>query len=187
VVNQNADIVPGFPSPISAGGHLTLDGPGTGFNNGFTGSPDGGFFLGVEPDVANAAISQSITGFTAGQTYTLSFEWAAAQVYEGTVSLGPTQQDWQVTLGNQTATTPVFNLPSQGFSGWMTYTTNFTATSPTETLSFLAQGVPNGLPPFLLLDSVQFVNVPEPATAGLLVLTVLFSIPVLRRLRRRVS
>ena len=193
VVDKNADVfnpttrVGGIPSPISAGGYITLDGPGVGINNGFTGSPDGGFMLGVEPDLANATVSQSISGFTVGQSYTLSFEWAAAQVYEGASSLGATQDFWQVTLGSQTASTPVFNLPSQGFSGWMTFGTNFTATNTTETLSFLAQGGPNGLPPFLLLDSVAFTNVPEPATGGVLALAVLLSIPVVRRVRRRVS
>jgi hypothetical protein len=44
----------------------------------------------------------------------------------------------------------------------------FTATSATETLSFLSIGTPSGLPPIATLDGVSLTQVPEPAALGLL-------------------
>jgi hypothetical protein len=78
--------------------------------------------------------------------------------------------DWQVSLGAQTQTTPVANYAAHGFTGWMTQSFTYMATSSSEVLSFLAQGGPNGLPPVGLLDGVSLTAVPEPATWAMLVL-----------------
>ena len=43
----------------------------------------------------------------------------------------------------------------------MAQTFNFTATAATQTLSFLANGTPNGMPPFLLLGNVNLQVAPE--------------------------
>jgi PEP-CTERM motif len=83
---------------------------------------------------------------------------------------GPVTEDWQVSLGTQTFTTPVATYAAHGFTGWMSQTFTYTATSSSEVLSFLSQGTPNGLPPTGLLTGVSMSAVPEPATWGLMVL-----------------
>jgi hypothetical protein len=127
---------------------------------GVTASPDGGNFVGGDGDFPghNGPIQQTISGLTVGDTYTVGFYWAAAQQVGFT---GPTEQSWIVSLGSETQSTPTYDLPSQGFSGWMFQSFNFTATSSTETLSFLANGnLP--IPPFALLDGVSLNQTPEP-------------------------
>ena len=96
-----------------------------------------------------------------------------------------------MSRGGDTVTTPVFNLPSEGFSGWMNYSHTFTASSASEPLSFLAQGSP-AVPPFALLDNVSPdpanpVNpTPEPSTM-VLALTGLVAVGLVRRFRRSAS
>ncbi len=60
-------------------------------------------------------------------------------------------------------------VASQGFTGWMTASFDFTATSASEVLKFLSIGGPTSLPPVALLDDVSLTgdipgSVPEPAT-----------------------
>lgn len=168
VANGNADSI-GFPSVFSPP-NIFVWGPGNGVSNGFTGSPDGGYFLGVDGDYADAPVYQAVNGLTVGDQYTLDFEWAASQF---TNYFGATNQNWNISFGSDTASTPVYNLPSQGFSGWMDYTTTFVASSTSQLLSFLAVGTPSGLPPFLLLDGVSLTDTtpastPEPGTGAAL-------------------
>ena len=99
--------------------------------------------------------------------------------------LGPLSIDWQVSLGAETFTTPVANYAAHGFTGWMTQTFSFTATSTSETLSFLAQGAPDGLPPTALLTGVS-LSVPEPASWSLVMLGVA-GLGVFARKRRRAA
>lgn len=117
-------------------------------------------------------LSQTIDGLTVGKQYAVSFWWAGAQ-QAGFYS--PTTEQWVVSLGDQTIATPTVNNVSQGFTGWAYQTFNYTATSSSELLSFLAVGTPSGVPPFSLLDGVTVQQVPEPAAwtllmAGLVVL-----------------
>ena len=114
------------------------------------------------------AITQQISGLVLGAIYQVNFSWAAGQQkgFDGN-----TTEAWQVQLGTSTAlTTPTFMLGTHNFSGWMTGTTstggnfNFTANATTETLSFLAVGMPTGEPPFSLLSNVSLTAAPEPAT-----------------------
>src|SRR5579863_6788425 len=147
-----------------------------------TGGPSGGNFIADDADFETSAITQTINGLTVGDTYDLTFEWAAAQqtgfFFNGT----PITQQWKVTLGGQTQSTPVYNLPGeiqngptvQNFSGWMPASMNFTASNTSETLSFLAAGNPQ-VPPFTLLADVSMQDttphnspVPEPQTLPLL-------------------
>jgi hypothetical protein len=147
--------------------------PGGNSLNGLTAtSPSGGNFLASDSDPPfSGPISQTITGLTNGQTYTLSFDYGAAQFrdYNGMNYNGPTFSSWQVTLGSQTLVTSAattLNIDSHGFSGWHHWSSVFTYTgsSDSQLLSFLAVGAPSGLPPVALLDSVSLQAVPEPST-----------------------
>jgi hypothetical protein len=148
-------------------GNLSLWGPNNGSNNGLpASSPDGQNFIAMDADFQTAPILQTINGLTAGNSYDVSFYWAASQQYTFD---GPTTQQLQVSLGSETQSTAVINLPDQGFSGWIQQTFTFTADSSSDELSFLASGAP-AVPPFLLLSDVSLMDssVPEPGTMSLL-------------------
>jgi hypothetical protein len=124
-------------------------------------SPAGGNIVASDGDTSlHGAITQTIAGLTAGKIYSLTFYWAAAQQQGFN---GATTESWTVKLGNAASqTTTTFNLASHSFSGWMQQTFTFSPTAGTnQTLSFLANGTPNGLPPFLLLAGVDLEVVPE--------------------------
>jgi hypothetical protein len=162
-------------------GTVSLWGPGDGSNNGLTLSPTGGAFIGMDSSFQVGSISQTINGLTAGQTYALSFDWATAQQSGFT---GATYGQWQVSLGSQTLNTSVSNIPTMGFSGWMHQVLDYTASGPTETLSFIAAGGPSGLPPFALLDSVSMQAVPEKGSGVAMLLGVVgFGVFARRRAR----
>lgn len=61
---------------------------------------------------------------------------------------------------------------------------DYTATSSTETLSFMAAGGPGGVPPFALLDSVSMHAVPE-ASSGVAMLLGVAGFGVFARRRAR--
>ncbi len=148
-------------------GTLSLWGTNNGGVNVFTDSPTGGNFVAADGAFQVAPVEQTLTGLRIGNTYTVAFDWAAAQQYTFT---GPTTEQWRVSLGSQTISTAVFSNPNHGFSGWIHESFAFTATSGTEVLSFLAIGTPDGLPPFSLLDGVSVTgSVPEPATWAMLI------------------
>jgi hypothetical protein len=169
IVDATADSV-GFPSVNTATVHTNIFmwGPGKGVSNGFTGSSNGGKFLGSDADYANAPVSQVINGLTVGKQYAIGFEWAQGQFTDAT---GPTTTGWNVSFGSENQSTGAAALPSQGFSGWKNYAGTFTASAASQTLSFLAIGGPAGLPPFALLDGVTLTEVPavpEPGTLALM-------------------
>ncbi len=147
-------------------GGLQLWGPGNGSSNGLpASSPDGGDFVAADGAFKVQPISQTINGLTAGDQYAVGFWWGGAQQSGFT---GPTTEQWAVSLGNQSFDTSVVDNVSHGFTGWIHQTFNFTATSSSEMLSFLAVGTPTGVPPFALLDGVTAQQVtpqqvPEPA------------------------
>jgi hypothetical protein len=90
-----------------------------------------------------------------------------------------------VDLGTAPAqTTNTVPLASNGFSGWMSTTMYFVATSSTEVLSFLATGTPTGQPPFALLADVSVTNAPEPA-ALMIFLSGLAALAVVVQRRRQ--
>lgn len=128
-------------------------------------SPDGGAFVGADPGYQNGALSQTITGLTAGTQYTVSFDYAGAQQQGYN---GATTEGWQVSLGGESHSTALLNNTNHGFTGWVADQFTFTATSGTEVLSFLATGTPSqAAPPFSLLDGVtmtQVTSTPEPAS-----------------------
>ena len=154
-------------------GYVGLWGPNNGSSNGLPAtSPDGGNFLAADSAFQTASIDQTITGLTAGQAYQVGFYWGGAQQNGFN---GATWEGWQVSLGAETHLTPgdgvhdagTISNADHGFTGWRYTTLNFTATSSSEVLSFLALGGPSGVPPFALLDGVTMQAVPEPSSIAL--------------------
>ena len=148
---------------VGAGGTVKLWGPGDGSANGLTTSPDGGNFVGADPDYRDGKLTQTINGLTAGNIYTVAFDYAGGQQMGRT---GPTTEGWQVGFGSDAPqTTAMLSNASMGFTGWQTATFKFKADGASDVLSFLAVGGPSStLPPFALLDGVSVTSVPEPAT-----------------------
>ncbi len=136
-------------------------------------------FLALDGDPSvHGAITQSIgnatTGFlTVGQQYEVSFWWAATELSNRT---GYTTESIDVSLGSSPVQTVSYGNPNgtnaeklapNAFTGWMYETMVFTATSATETLSFLSNGTPSGEPPISLLADVSLQAVPEPSSLAL--------------------
>jgi hypothetical protein len=151
-------------------GYLKLWGPNNGSNNGFTAtSPTGGNFYAADGAFGVDPIKQTVTGLEVGKQYVLSFDWAGAQQYDYT---GPTTEQWHVSFGNETQSTEVLQNASHGFTGWRRANMTFTAQSTSAVLSFLAEGTPEGKPPFSLLDGVSLTAagaVPEPASWAMMI------------------
>lgn len=146
--------------------YFTTSGP-----NAVSASPGGGAFLAIDGDPSDPGqVSTTVTGLTVGNTYTLTFDWAAAQFENRNAAY---QVDLEaIIMGTGAATSSTTPLEVEGqhaFSGWMNGSLTFTATDEIETLSFLATGSPSGEPPVALLDDVSF-SVPEPATWAMMIL-----------------
>jgi hypothetical protein len=101
-----------------------------------------------------------------------------------------------VFFGSSSLSTSIAVVPSTGFGAWTPETFSFTATGASEVLRFQANGTPDDLGPFVLLDGI-FVfatipptpptppaAVPEPGTVGLMACVVVGFGAF--RLRRRV-
>lgn len=128
-------------------------------------SADGsGWFLASDgaygPASPTAAISQQLTGLTAGKKYTVSFSQASAQQrgFQGDVTAG-----WDVSFGGSSQSSTVMNHASKAaVSGWQKQTLEFTADNSTQLLKFLATGSPEGQPPFSLLSGISVEETPPP-------------------------
>jgi hypothetical protein len=132
------------------GGSNTWDGAAAGAGN----------FAAMDGDFGTAPISQLVSGLMVGKTYDLSFNYAFGQQQGYT---GDTIQSLSYAIGSTTGSTRDYNVPSKGFTGWQQVILPFTATSTSETLSFLAHGnLP--IPPFAMVSNVSIPGVPEPAT-----------------------
>ena len=162
------------------GGASTWDGTSQSAG-GITG---GGNYLVMDGGYHPTAISQNISGLVVGQTYSLSFLWAAAQWYSNT---GDTKDYLSITFDNKTVNTNTLSIASTGFSGWVAASFNFTYTGASNVLSFLAVGTPAGQPPMSLLDSVSLSAVPEPASMALLATAVAGLVTTVRLRRRRTA
>lgn len=138
---------------------LTLWGANNGGANALAHSANGGNFLAADGLYGVSAIHQSITSLVVGQTYTLSFEWAAAQQWGFT---GDNNEKWSVSIDGNTFETAGIANQSKSSSGWMQEAFTFTAKASDSLLSFLAVGAPQGFPPFSLLDGVSLFAVDNP-------------------------
>lgn len=185
LVDSQADST-GFQSVFSPP-NIKMWGPNSGSPNGFTGSPNGGYFLGIDGAYGRSSLEQLINGLTPGETYVLSFEYAGGQFTDAT---GATDQSWQVDFGSGTNSTPVMSVPAKGFSGWQNAAMEFAAGSSSQILKFTAIGNPSGLPPFLLLDAVTLKPKEKPPNPGvpgpLPVFGAAAGLMVSRRLRARI-
>jgi hypothetical protein len=141
---------------------------------------DGGYFLALDSDYDVSPLDIDVS-VTAGQTYTVSFDWAGTQQ---TNYSGQTTDFLGVALGGATIQdTSTITVASQGFStgpdnGWYQVTDTFTAlATETDALSFLATGTPSGAgqePAMVLLDNIDVsagtppTSTPEPNSLMLL-------------------
>ncbi len=121
-------------------------------------------FVGLDGDQAagvQSSIKQQLTGLTVGATYTVSFDWGAAQLQSKT---GATKSSLLVSVGNGFHyDTGFLDNPSGAFTGWNTSSFSFQADSTSDWLTFLAVGTPSGYPPVSLLTNVSVTHaVPEP-------------------------
>lgn len=181
--------VPGSADSWIKNGGDTMWGPNNGSNNGYADSPTGGNYIGLDGDASyRGALSQLVTGLTIGESYTLSFWWAAGQYY---LFDGATTSQFRVTFGDEVQTTEVLSVANHGFEAWRQVEMIFTATGVDQLLSFLAIGTPSGLPPVALLDGVSLTEtydapapVPLPAALPLLAGGVA-GLAFLRRKRRK--
>ena len=128
-----------------------------------TASPAGGNFVGMDGAYQQGSLSQTLTSLTVGAQYYVSFGWAGAQQFNCN---GITTEQFAVgfapgstgLVGNATCMTAdvkctgVVTDQNHAFTGWNFGGFTFTASSATETLSFLAIGTPAGEPPFSLLS-----------------------------------
>lgn len=181
----------------------TSDGGGSA--NGFTASPDGGAFAALDGDYQTGSLQQTITGLTPGDTYAVSFYWAAAQqegfngatIQAMNVCLGTAGETYKntstqplsgannnpsnINCAGSGASTALIDLSNHGFSGWNSATVDLTANSTSDVLSFLGYGNLQQ-PPFALLDgvSMQLAPTPEPSTFPLLFTGLMGGLGVLR-------
>ena len=140
-------------------------------------SPDGGNYFLMDGDSNfRAPLTQTITGLTVGTVYQLTFYQAAGQedclADDGTNCDPPGNADltmqWKVTFGSQTQNSTKFTIPPHTTTSWMSQTMDFTASSTSQVLKFLANGTPNGDPPLIFLDGVALQPIPEPGTFALI-------------------
>ncbi len=148
------------------------------------------------PDFENT-IFQTISGLTAGTTYTLQFQQAAGQQVS---FMGDTTEQWKVFLGvggigvdcssnpctvtgtadNIENNSTLMNTPSQQNIDWNSVTMSFTPTAAelnngSAVLTFLAWGdggSTTNLPPTVFLEGVNTppISTPEPSTWAMMIM-----------------
>ncbi len=164
---------------------LALWGIGNGGTTAITASPDGGNFAALDGAFHSGSLSQTINGLNVGSTYTLTFFWGATQQMGFD---GDTTDFLTASLGSESHNTRTINLASHGFDAWHAVSMQFTATSVSEALAFLATSTPSGVPPLALLDGVSLtenISTPEPATLSLVAIGILSAVALHRRSRAR--
>ncbi|MCX5959284.1 MAG: hypothetical protein NT053_05415 [Cyanobacteria bacterium] len=144
----------------------------------------GTYYYQADGDVSgpcNASISQIINNLIPGNSYQLSFDWAAGSQFP----YRPITSGWDVAFGNETDSVSVIVANPSTFSGWQSYSKIYTASTGSQILEFLSKGTPAGQPPLSLLDNVQVRDVSAvPGPLGVLGLATAFGYS--RRLRQRI-
>lgn len=145
-------------------------------------SPDGGNAVTSDANHDTAVFAQVINGLNVNDRYTLTFYQATMQQagYGGAFTA-----NWLVGINGGTQLSQTMNNPSGGYSNWVKETISFYASSTSTVLGFFAEASNGSAPPFLLLDGVSLVDVPEPASLGLM--AVGFAGLVAARRKRRAS
>jgi hypothetical protein len=145
--------------------------------NGMTASGAGYFVAldGAFPTPSdNATLSQTVTGLTVGDKYTLSFNLAFGQERDGPSGdffNGDTINSLTASVGSASMNSGNVDLASHGFVPWTTETLNFTATSTSELLSFVAFANVSA-PSYALVSDVSLTSAaaPEPSTWAMMVI-----------------
>jgi len=166
------------PNYTTAGIYDAEDGHYTTFYGGGPGvSPDGGNAYTADGGHEIGIMDQVINGLTVGQTYQLSFYQASMEQagYPGSFT-----GNWSVGFGNQVQSSQQISNASGSYTNWTEQTMDFTATSVSQALLFMATAT-NSYPPFLLLDGVSLTAVPEPASIALVGVGVLGLLALRRR------
>ena len=159
-------------------------------------SPNGGnYFLEDGWTTGQVALSQTVTGLKVGHTYQLSFWQASAQedcLFDDGTSCDPTvpplnteTEQWQVTFGATTINSTLMTTPIHTSIPWNEQIMNFTATSTSQLISFLALGTPTNGPPLVLLDGIDLEETPEPGSGALIALGLLLCLPLGRMFLRK--
>ena len=156
LLNQNY-ATNGFYDPIDGHESTFFQAPGP--------APDGSNAITSDGNYKNGYISQSISGLTVGDRYSLSFFQASAQQQGG--YYGSATDTWKVGFGSSTAYSTAMLNPEHGDTPWTKVTMTFIADSTSDLLSFFATSSPGAEPPFLLLDNVVLNDVPEPASLAM--------------------
>jgi hypothetical protein len=126
-----------------------------------------GWFIAADAFFNHGAINTSVSGLTLGDIYTVSFYQATGQQ----TSQNSNFTDYfDVSFGGTTQQSATMSYTAgSNVTPWTLQSLDFTATSVTQTLSFLAQS-PNDVPPFALLSNVSVApkslntKIPEPET-----------------------
>jgi hypothetical protein len=119
----------------------------------------------------NSSMSQTIATH-AGGTYTLSFWYsnrAASPVYNSHFAFGTapvSTNGLSVDVGTGAVGVPAVAKNTTTDNIWQLYTTTFTATGPTTTLTFAATGTSDSFG--TSLDDISVTAVPEPATLAMM-------------------
>jgi hypothetical protein len=123
-------------------------------------SADGsGWFIAADGWFDNASISQTLTGLTVGQQYTVKFSQASGQQVGFT---GNEIEYWKVGFGGSTQNSTIMDITSAAaVTSWDPQSLTFTADATSQVLSFLASGT-RDVPPFALLSGVSVEAVPAP-------------------------
>lgn len=182
----NLILAPDYWGNPSEWGYVGVD---EGFNKV---TPDGGNFLVsyTDPNATGGyygAVSQTISGLTVGQTYTLTFYQAASTVFDHTETYST---PWNVTFGNSTQSSPLMSMPASVLhTEWEQVSMNFVATDTSQVLSFLGYGTPNGMPQVIIaaLDGVSLTvaAVPEPSTLSMMLAAFGLAAALMTSRRRR--
>ena len=167
-------------SPPPAWASLSTDGDTipvgglSGWAPGIGASPDGDTFLALLNNGGGGsydAVSQSISGFSAGQTYTLEFYYTNAGLSPSLASNYANPGDIRASIGGNTFDSPTLANDGFGNQQWFDYKTTFVATAGTLTLTLAAVregdaigGYAGGIDGV----SISATTVPEPSGVALM-------------------